>query len=63
MDYNGPREKVGLVNWVKKKTQPPTSLLSDVEALEKAKTDNNVLVVLFTESEDTEEFNAFRTVA
>jgi len=40
MEYNGPREADGITKWVLKKTLPSTSVLADVESIEKAKTDN-----------------------
>jgi protein disulfide-isomerase A1 len=58
IDYNGPREKDGILNWLRKKTQPSTTKLEDAEALEKAKSDNEVVAVFFG-AEDSEEFAAW----
>ncbi len=55
IEYNGPREKDGILNWLRKKTQPSTTLLSDSESIEKAKTDNEAVGVFFG-GEDSEEF-------
>ena len=49
IDFNGPREKAGILKWLAKKTQPSTVLLADKAAAEKAKTDNEVVVVFFGE--------------
>lgn len=55
IDYQGPRDTAGIVKWVTKKTQPSTTPLSDSDALEAAKSANDVLVVFFG-PEDSDEF-------
>jgi protein disulfide isomerase len=55
IDYQGPRDKDGILKWLNKKTQPSTSVLSDSESFEAAQSGNDVLVVFFG-SEDSTEF-------
>jgi protein disulfide-isomerase A1 len=62
IDYNGGRTQVDIVNWVKKKTGPPTTVLTDAAHLTSQKEANKVLAVFFG-SEDSTEFAAFRQAA
>jgi protein disulfide-isomerase A1 len=62
IDYNGGRDQAGIVNWVKKKTGPPSAALNDAAHLEEQKKANKVLAAFFG-SEDSAEFAAFREAA
>ena len=46
MDYNGPREENGIVNWVLKKVGPPSMELSSCEDLD-AKVEGTKLALAF----------------
>jgi protein disulfide-isomerase A1 len=62
IDYNGGRTHPEIVQWIKKKTGPPSTLIADAAALEAQKTSNKVLAAFFG-AEDSAEFAAFRTAA
>jgi protein disulfide-isomerase A1 len=61
IEYNGPREKDGILNWLRKKTEPSTTPLGDSESVEKAKTDNEAVGVFFG-GEDSEEFGLWKKI-
>jgi protein disulfide isomerase len=54
IDYQGPRDQAGIIKWLNKKTQPSTSILSDSESFEAARSGNEVLVVFFGSEESTD---------
>merc|ERR1711862_815966 len=56
MDYDGGRTEAEIVNWLKKKTGPPATALNDVEAANKFKADNDVVVVGFFKDADEADF-------
>lgn len=62
IDYNGGRTHPDIVSWIKKKTGPPSTLLTDASHLETQKKANKVLAAFFG-SEDSAEFSAFRDAA
>lgn len=62
IDFNGGRTQADIVNWVKKKTGPPSTVLKDAAHLEEQKTGNKVLVAYFG-SEDAAEFQQFQAAA
>lgn len=62
IDFNGGRTHADIVNWVKKKTGPPSTTLKDAAHLEEQKKGNKVLVAFFGE-EGTDNFNQFQTAA
>lgn len=64
IEFNGGRTADEIVNWIKKKTGPPTDLIADREALTAAEGANKVFVVYFTAGqESTSGFDAFRQIA
>jgi protein disulfide-isomerase A1 len=52
IDFNGGRTQADIVNWIKKKTGPPSVALSDAAELEKLKTDNKVVIAYFGKDDD-----------
>ena len=58
-EYNGPRKADGIVNWLKKKTGFPAEKLADVEAAKNFIDNQDVAVVGFFDSEDSDEAKAF----
>lgn len=62
IDYNGGRTQVDIVNWVKKKTGPPSTAVTDAANLEEQKKANKVLAAFFG-SEESPEFAAFKQAA
>jgi len=60
MDYSGGRTAPDIVNWIKKKTGPPSTILEDTAALDKAKEDATAVFGYFSkfEGEDHEAFEA-----
>lgn len=62
IDYNGGRTQVDIVNWIKKKTGPPSVAVADAAALEQQKKDNKVLAVFFG-AQDSSEFAVFQQAA
>lgn len=61
VDYTGPRTQSDIVNWIKKKTNPPSFVLVDAAALDKFKADNQVVVAYF--GEDNNSYQNFYKVA
>jgi protein disulfide-isomerase A1 len=61
VDFNGGRTTAEIVNWIKKKTGPSTTQITDAAALEKLKTDNKVVVAYFGAEDD--HFKNFMKVA
>jgi len=62
-EYGGGRQSADIVNWLKKKTGPPTTPLSGEEAFNKAKEANEVAVVGYFADPSSEEGAAFTKVA
>jgi protein disulfide-isomerase A1 len=62
IDYNGGRTQADIVNWIKKKTGPPSTAVADAAALEQQKKDNKVLAVFFG-TEGSDEYKAFQAAA
>lgn len=62
IDYNGGRTQADIVNWIKKKTGPPSTQLKDAAHLDEQKQGNKVLVAFFG-SEDSEQFKQFQAAA
>lgn len=60
-EYNGGRTADEIVNWIKKKSGPPTSAVSD-EELTTLK-ENEKLVIVFYGDEGSDEFKAFQGAA
>lgn len=61
-EYKGGRTKAEIIDWVSKKTGPPSKLLANAAALEEAQNDAKVLVVYFGDEQDPEHVT-FTTVA
>jgi len=61
-EYKGGRTKAEIVDWVVKKTGPPSKLMADAAALKDAQDENKVMVVYFG-AEDDAEFATFKTFA
>lgn len=62
IDYNGGRTKADIVNWIKKKTGPPSHVIKDAEDLAAQIKANKVLVVFYG-SEDSAEYKQFVSTA
>ena len=62
IEFNGGRTAADIVNWIKKKTGPASTLLSSNEQLEEQKKANKVLAA-FAGSESSSEFEAFKQAA
>jgi protein disulfide-isomerase A1 len=62
IDYNGGRTHPDIVQWIKKKTGPPSTVIKDAAHLEELKKNNKVVAAFFM-GEDSAEFTAFRTAA
>lgn len=62
IEYNGGRTQADIVNWIKKKTGPPSAVLKDAAHLEEQKKGNKVLVAYFG-AEDSAEFKQFQAAA
>lgn len=62
IEFNGGRTSADIVNWIKKKTGPPSTHLSSNEQLEEQKKANKVLAAFFG-SESSSEFEAFKQAA
>ncbi|XP_037093584.1 protein disulfide-isomerase-like isoform X2 [Pollicipes pollicipes] len=61
-EYGGGRTKDEIINWLKKKTGPPATILETAEAAEKLIEDSEVVIVGFfkdQESKDAKEFLSF----
>jgi len=52
IDFNGGRTQADIVNWIRKKTGPPSIALSDQAALDKLKADHKVVVAYFGKDDD-----------
>jgi protein disulfide-isomerase A1 len=61
-EYKGGRTKSEIVDWIMKKTGPPSRLLADQAAVDAAKTDNKVVVVYYGAESDAE-YGVYTTVA
>ena len=61
-EYEGPREEMGIVNWINKRMGPSTLVLDSLEALNDYIEKNNVAVVLFAQK-DSDEAKVFESVA
>jgi protein disulfide-isomerase A1 len=61
IDFNGGRTTAEIVNWIKKKTGPATTTITDAAALDKLKSDNKVVVAYF--GADNDHFKNFVKVA
>ena len=61
IEYTGGRKESDVLNWMRKKSGPATTLLKTLEELEKFKTDNKVCLVYFGTND--EEKKIFETVA
>ena len=61
IDYTAGRTEKDVINWVRKKSGPPTKSLKTVEEVEEFKKENEVCVVYF--GKDPEEFKIFEGVA
>ena len=59
IEYNGGRTHPEIVNWIKKKTGPPSAAVTDAAHLEELKKANKVLTV-FLGKEDSAEYQAFQ---
>ena len=58
IEYNGGRTEKDVVNWMRKKTGPPTMKLNKVEDVEKFIQENEVAIVYFgKDSKDIEEYS------
>jgi protein disulfide-isomerase A1 len=62
IEYNGGRTHPEIVNWIKKKTGPPSAAVTDAAHLEELKKANKVLTV-FLGKEDSAEYQAFKDAA
>ena len=62
IDYNGGRTSADIVNWVKKKTGPPSTTLNGADHLAELRQANKVLAVFFG-AEDHADFGAFKDAA
>lgn len=62
IDYTGGMSQTNIVNWIKKKSGPPSTLLKDAAHLEKQKNIYPVLAAFFGD-EDSAEFAAFKEAA
>jgi len=56
LEYGGGRKKDEIVSWINKKTGPPAVELADADAANKAKEDNDVIVVGFFKDADKADF-------
>jgi len=56
LEYGGGRKKDEIVNWINKKTGPAAVELADADAANKAKEDNDVIVVGFFKDADSADF-------
>ena len=63
IDYNGGRTDLEIIIWIDKKTGPILKDVSSVEDLEKLTSSNEVVVVLFGDSADSEAASVFKKVA
>ena len=61
MEYNGERTEQDVLNWLHKKSRPPTKVLKTFEEVEKLQKENNVSVVYF--GNNIEEFKIYEGVA
>ncbi|KAK9762538.1 protein disulfide-isomerase precursor [Basidiobolus ranarum] len=61
-DYNGPRKADGIVSYMKKQTLPSLSEVT-IDSIETFKDSDNVVVVGFFSSADSEEYKALKQVA
>ncbi len=61
MDYKAGRTEKDVINWVRKKSGPPTKLLKTVEEVEAFQKDNEVCLVYF--GKDPEEMKIYEGVA
>ena len=60
-DYTAGRKEQDVINWVRKKSGPPTKTLKTVEEVEQFQKDNEVCAIYF--GKDEEELKVFSTVA
>ncbi|MFH4974982.1 hypothetical protein AB6A40_001691 [Gnathostoma spinigerum] len=63
VDYTGPREAAGIVNWLKKKTGPSTQSIDSVDALQKLRKENTVIVAAYFDDLECENAKVFVKVA
>lgn len=63
IDYTGGRTDLEMMIWIDKKTGPILKDVSSVEDLEKLTSSNDVVVVLFGDSADSEATSVFKKVA
>jgi len=56
LEYGGGRKKDEIVSWINKKTGPAAVVLEDADAANKAKEDNDVIVVGFFKDADNADF-------
>jgi protein disulfide-isomerase A1 len=61
-DYTGGRTSQDIIQWIKKKSGPPSTEINSVEEVEKFKANGN-FVFLYFGSENSEKFKFFNTVA
>jgi len=61
-EYKGGRTKAEIVEWISKKTGPPSKTIADAAGLKELQTDNKVLVV-FHGADSEAGFEAFQAVA
>ena len=60
-DYTAGRKEQDVINWVRKKSGPPTKILKTVEEVEKFQKENEVCVIYF--GKDTDDKKVFESVA
>ena len=63
VDYQGPRDAEGIVQWLEKKTGPPALDVNDVETLKELKENNKVVIVGFFTDKDSEGAKEFLKAA
>ncbi|XP_011208094.1 protein disulfide-isomerase [Bactrocera dorsalis] len=63
VEYSGGRQSADIISWVNKKTGPPAKELKTVEEAEKFLKDNEIAVVGFFKSQESDEAKAFISVA
>lgn len=63
IDYTGGRTDLEVILWIDKKTGPVLKEVSTVEELEKLNEANEVVVVLFGDSSDSESTSTFKKIA
>lgn len=63
LEYGGGRDAASIISWMKKKTGPPATELTTVEAAEKLQESADVVLFGFFESQDSDDAKAFLEVA